>query len=377
MIRAHLLLILGVALAAGASGDEGDKRERLEALEQQIAELQEEVRQRHGELDSLQAELRDREMAMAEVTRRIGELDQKVQELESELAKLRQRREDLVGEKERQQKYVARELESAYRIGRSEPFKLLLNQEDPQKLARTLRYYRYFADARREKIEGFLATLEELSEVEQSILTNQQSLRDSRRSLAEQRSELAARQEERRAALAQINASLDTDRKRLEALQQERKELEALLARLEEAIQNLAPEDTEPFAERRGKLAWPVTGPVEAAFGSRRAGSLRWTGWLIGAEAGEPVQAVHPGRVVFSDYLRGHGLVLIIDHSDGYLSLYAHNQVLLQEMGDWVRKGEILARVGNSGGLEKSALYFEIRHNGKPQDPRIWLGARR
>ncbi len=98
---------------------------------------------------------------------------------------------------------------------------------------------------------------------------------------------------------------------------------------------------------------------------------------MIGADAGAPVQAVHPGRVVFSDYLRGHGLVLIIDHGRGYLSLYAHNQVLLKEMGDWVREGETLARAGNSGGLDESALYFEIRHNGKPQDPRVWLGARR
>lgn len=377
MIRTHLLLVLGVALAVGASGDEGDKREQLEAVKERITELQEELRERHGEKDSLQSELREREMALAGVTRRIGELDRKVRNLESELAELRQRRDELVKEKERQQKHIARELESAYRIGRSEPFKLLLNQEDPQKLARTLRYYRYFADARREKIEGFLATLEELSDVEQRILGNQQALRESRRSLAEQRSELASRQEQRRAALEQLNASLDTDRKRLEALKRERKELEALLARLEEAIQNLAPEDTEPFAERRGELDWPVAGPVAAAFGSRRAGSLQWTGWLIGAESGEPVHAVHPGRVVFSDYLRGHGLVLIIDHGDGYLSLYAHNQVLLQEMGDWVRGGEMLARVGNSGGLEKSALYFEIRHNGKPQDPRVWLGARR
>lgn len=107
-----------------------------------------------------------------------------------------------------------------------------------------------------------------------------------------------------------------------------------------------------------------------------RAQNLPWTGWLIAADEGTAVNAVHPGRVVFSDYLRGHGLVLIIDHGDDYLSLYAHNQVLLKEPGDWVKQGERIALVGKSGGLEDSALYFEIRHNGRPQDPRNWLARR-
>jgi septal ring factor EnvC (AmiA/AmiB activator) len=116
---------------------------------------------------------------------------------------------------------------------------------------------------------------------------------------------------------------------------------------------------------------------VTQSYGSFRAQSLKWTGWLISASEGSPVTAVHTGRVAFSDYLRGHGLMLIVDHGDGYLSLYAHNRELLKQVGDWVQAGDRIALAGNSGGLTDSALYFEIRHNGRPQDPKAWLGASR
>ena len=123
----------------------------------------------------------------------------------------------------------------------------------------------------------------------------------------------------------------------------------------------------------KGKLIWPVKGRLKHSFKSKRGNYLRWEGWLINTQAGTVVQAVHHGRVVFSNYLRGFGLLVIVDHGDGFMSLYAHNQELLRETGDWVQSGEIVSRAGNTGGLNKPALYFEIREKGVPVNPKIWL----
>src|SRR5690606_27841261 len=258
-----------------------------------------------------------------------------------------------------------REVEAAFRLGRAEPLKLLLNQEQPDHLTRTLRYYQYFVAARSAKIADFKATLAELAAVENAIATRQDALATDRGQLDIEKAELAARSEERRQVLAALDRELGSEQARLAEMDSQRRELEAILARLQEAIQDLAAPSSDPFPKLRGKLPWPAAGKVVKGYGAMRAQNLPWKGWLIAADEGAAVTAVHNGRVVFSDYLRGHGLVLIVDHGNNYLSLYAHNQVLLKELGEWVRAGEKIAQVGKSGGLEDSALYFEIRHNGQ------------
>jgi len=188
---------------------------------------------------------------------------------------------------------------------------------------------------------------------------------------------LKKEQEQRSAVLATLNAAINSDKAQLGKLQSESKALEEIIARLEHAIHTLGDGSSIPFANLRGKLPWPASGKISHGFGAQRAQSLKWTGWLIDTAEGTPITAVHTGRVVFSDYLRGQGLMVIIDHGAGYLTLYAHNQVILKEIGDWVQAGDRIALAGNSGGLANSALYFEIRHNGRPQDPKSWLSARR
>jgi len=150
-----------------------------------------------------------------------------------------------------------------------------------------------------------------------------------------------------------------------------------VLQALKQAIADIdMPAPSQPFAKQRGKMRWPIKGKLSHRFGSQRNAEMKWDGWLLNANEGVAVKAIHHGRVVFSDYLRGYGMLIIIDHGDSYMSLYAHNQVLLKETGDWVTADESVAKVGNSGGRIEHALYFEIRHNGKPTNPKHWLASR-
>ncbi|MFA5631046.1 MAG: peptidoglycan DD-metalloendopeptidase family protein, partial [Porticoccaceae bacterium] len=368
---APLLLVL-LTLSPPGLGDEKEERSKLQAIREQISALSNKLLQRGSEVDGLAAELQKRELALAETGRSIANLDGDVTRLQSDMDALADQKDGLEDKRRAQQALITREVNAAYRQGGSEPVKLLLNQEDPQKAARIIKYYRYFADARREKIEEFAATLAELADVENHIEEKQQALLESRATLVAQRDALKKEQGERAAVLASLNAAIASDKARLDKLDAERKAVEEIIARLELAVGSLG-DASEPFAKLRGKLPWPVSGKISQGFGAQRAQSLKWTGWLIDASQGTPVTAVHTGRVAFADYLRGQGLMMIIDHGGGYLTLYAHNQTLLKETGDWVRAGDRIALAGNSGGLANSALYFEIRHNGRPQDPKAWL----
>ncbi len=375
ILYALLIAACGQATADDKAREKAEEA-KLRALEKDIQALRQTLQRRDGERRTLADELREQELALAAINGRIASLDIDIARLDDELAALEQQRGELEAQSRAQQQMIARELDAAFRLGRAEPLKLLLNQEEPDHLSRTLKYYRYFVDARSARIDDYRATLGELAEVESSIAGNQMQLAANRGQLENEQVALATGNEERRRLLAELDRQLDSEQARLEELDRQRRELEAILARLQEAIQDLVAPASEPFPTLRGKLPWPAEGRVLKAFGALRAQNLPWTGWLIGADEGAAVNAVHAGRVVFSDYLRGHGLVLIVDHGNNYLSLYAHNQVLLVETGDWVRGGERIALVGKSGGQEDSALYFEIRHNGQPQDPRNWLTRR-
>jgi septal ring factor EnvC (AmiA/AmiB activator) len=211
--------------------------------------------------------------------------------------------------------------------------------------------------------------------LEPEIRSTTEALEANERDLDGQRAELLARQRQRQADLAQLNATIETKDQRLQKLSRDQEELQRLLEVIEQAVAELeVPAEYQAFANARGQMPWPVPGKASNRYGARRAqGSLRWQGLVIPAEEGSEVAAIHHGRVVFADWFRGSGLLLIIDHGDGYMSLYAHNQALLRDVGEWVSAGSAIATVGNSGGRAESALYFEIRENGKPTNPAPWL----
>lgn len=329
-----------------------------------------------------------------------------------------------------QQRLIAIQARAAYQNGRQEYLKLLLNQQNPEKFARTLTYYDYLSQARLEQLKSFNETLRQLANVEKDIALQQAQLLVQKSSLDSQRDELDKVRQERQQVLAKLSDDVKARDQKLAAREQDQADLSKVLKTIEETLARQAREAEEarqkaliaqqeaekkrlreaqaaadadatdaprkpvkstpgalvsssgetfggPFASSRGKLPWPVDGRLLARFGETRGDDARtkWDGVMISASAGSQVHAVHGGRVVFADWLRGAGLLVILDHGNGFLSLYGHNQTLLKSAGDVVKAGESISTVGNSGGQDTPALYFAIRQQGHPSDPAQWCRA--
>ena len=349
---------------------------KLETLSSEISQLQKKLRITRTERDKSAARLRAIELQSAETRRGVLKLDKEIRLLGTELSKLYSQQKQLDNQRHRQAGQVAQELSAAYRLGREEPLKVLLNMENPEEIGRTLKYYEHIVKARSKILEDYQSTIRELDTVEQALLSKQNALADKKGQLLAIQQTLSNEKKQRSALLQGSRQQIKSKEGRITSLNLERKQLESIISALQKHLQNLKIPDNQPFSQRRGKLPWPVKGRVGHSFGSARGSHLKWHGWLLNARDASPVKAIHHGRVVFSDYLRGQGLLVIVDHGDNYLSLYAHNQVLLKETGDWVHPGEVIAKVGNTGGLERSALYFEIRRKGKAIDPKRWLKPR-
>lgn len=250
---------------------------------------------------------------------------------------------------------------------------MLLNQTDPTEFSRMLTYYQYLLEARASSINAYLETIEGLQEARTGIARQQNRLQALSGDLSDQEVTLATAKSDRLELLEKIESRIVSAEQLIAEKEDDRKKLEQLITEVEERIASLAPpESYKPFASLKGQYSWPTEGNFMHRYGSVRNGTLRWQGVVIGSTAGKPVTAIHYGRVVFADYLRGYGLLVIVDHDDGYLTLYGHNQSLFVEPGDWVSPGDQIALVGNSGGIPEQGLYFEIRYQGKPQNPSTW-----
>jgi septal ring factor EnvC (AmiA/AmiB activator) len=266
------------------------------------------------------------------------------------------------------------QLRAAYVIGGAEPLKLLLNQQDPSRTGRMFVYYSYFGQARAREIQHVEEGVQQLARLTGALASQDAKLAD----LERQHSARLASLEQARARRSQVLASLEAEsrssEKQLARLKGQQAGLEKLLTELRQAVERFPVDTHSAFDKLRGRLTWPVGGSqILARFGDPRAGGIKWDGMLLSAEAGEPVHAVYQGRVVYADWLPGLGLLSIIDHGDGYMSLYGHNQQLYKGVGEEVQAGETIAAAGDSGGSNRPELYFEIRKSGKPVDPRPWF----
>jgi septal ring factor EnvC (AmiA/AmiB activator) len=268
------------------------------------------------------------------------------------------------------------QLRAAYALGREEPLKLLLNQREPARAGRMFAYYGYFGRARGEQIERIVAHVARLVELEHSLTTADEKLAALENTQREQLAQLQTARSERGVVLQSFRSEARSRAASLDRLKQQQSLLEKLLRELRRAAQRFPVEGRGPFATLKGQLAWPVEGRTLARFGERRAGALRWEGMLLAAERGAPVRAIYHGRVLYADWLAGLGLLVIVDHGDGYLSLYGHNDQLYRKVGERVTAGDILAAAGDSGGRERPQLYFEIRRSGRPLDPQPWFRSR-
>ena len=373
------LLGLGLAIAGPVGGQseqasEQETRARLERLQRDIKEINAEISRDNKRKSKLQEQLRQAEVALGALQRDIAANQRAIAASEAELDGLQAQRVDLEQARNAQQARIALELKTAWQMGQQGQVKVLLNQEDPHTVARAMAYYQYFFRARNDLVGQYRETLEDLRVLEERIAGTLDQLAAQQAELEQQQAQLVTAQAAREATVASLSTSIESKAEKLKQLEQDRKELEKLLEAIARAVADLeVPEHYQPFKAARGKMPWPLAAKRVNNFGRpRNEGKMRWQGVTIPAREGSKVNAIHHGRVVYADWLRGSGLLLIIDHGDGYMSLYAHNQSLLREVGEWVKAGTPISTVGNSGGQEQAALYFEIRHQGKPVNPASW-----
>ncbi|WP_323830761.1 murein hydrolase activator EnvC family protein [Pseudomonas sichuanensis] len=431
MLRALFLLALSCLLAPAYADERAQTQQQLDATRQDIAELKKMLGKLQEEKSGVQKDLKSTETDIGNLEKQVEALQQELKKTEGELERLDHEKKKLQSARVEQQRLIAVQARSAYQNnGREEYLKLLLNQQNPEKFARTLTYYDYLSKARTEQLRTFNETLRQLANVEQDIGRQQEQLLTQRADLDSRRQALVSERDKRQQVLAKLNSDMKERDQKLQSREQDQADLgkvlktieetlarqareaevarqRALLAKQEEekrrkeqalaaAARNQQAEPEEPpkkarttlgpvvssdganyggaFSAARGKLPWPVNGRLLARFGDMRGSDARakWDGVMISASAGTQVRAVHGGRVVFADWLRGAGLLVILDHGNGYLSLYGHNQSLLKSAGDIVKAGEAISTVGDSGGQDSAGLYFAIRQQGRPTDPAQW-----
>lgn len=370
------LLVLPLPSASLESGEIADPGQR-EALRQAIAELNRQQRETHAEKDDISAELEALE-------RQIGDLAASLRRLAEEQQALQHRNEVLLAEKAEREaelaeirRQLAALVRAAYLGGREERLKLLLNQKDPALLNRMLAYHDYLARARVQKFEQVSRHLAEIGRLSAEIDRQQRQLQQLARRQGEEKRALEARNEARKAVLARLQEALRDQGARLQRMKADERRLSRLMEQAQRTLSALRPPREQEFTERRGKLAWPLKGRLAVSFGAEKIGNLRWDGVIIRAPEGREVRAVHSGRVAYADWLRGYGLLTIIDHGDGYMTLYGHNQSLFKETGEWVDAGEVIGLAGHSGGMREPGIYFGIRHKGKAVDPLRWCRRKR
>jgi septal ring factor EnvC (AmiA/AmiB activator) len=375
--RAACLATLLFATGVPANDANPAKAEAdLKAVRAQLEKVRAEMQRDAGKRDQLTRELEETEKT-------VGSARGSLEKLRRERAVHAARRAELAQKRLAEETALAsdrdlleRQVRAAYMIGPQEPLKLLLNQKDPAQTGRMLEYYRYFGRSRAAQIGEIERHLGELAALDAALAEEEARLLALEERQKGELAKLTAARERRGRALVTLEAESKNRARELEKLKDQQGGLEKLVRELRRALERVEkfPTDSkDAFAKLRGKLAWPVAGKLSASFGQVRAGGVKWDGVLVAGAQGSPVRAVYHGRVVYADWLSGLGLLTIVDHGDGYLSLYGHNERLYKDVGERVTAGDTIATVGDSGGRSSPALYFEIRKGGRPVDPRPWF----
>ncbi len=374
-----LSLLLALSLTAPTAfaedqwQDQETQEKQLKQLKQNISKIKNWIASAEGEQSQLEKDLKAAETQIHSKVVAIRSLQRKIGAAEKQIKQLEAQESNQLNALQQQQDLLSQQVRTSYAMGREQGVKLLLNAEDPLTLQRLMGYYRYLNDARGQLINRYRDIITDLKATRSAILVKNQELISARNDLATTRDALEASRQKRSTALASLKRDLKSKQNQLQRMRQNQRHLESLVVEVEKTIASLEiKQDARPFGKLRGKLLWPTNGNLIRSFGSSD-GQFRSPGVFFRTPENEPVNAVHHGRVVFADWLRGFGLLMIIDHGDNYMSLYGFNEALLKEAGDWVDSGELIASAGNSGGQSQTGLYFEIRHEGKPSNPVRWL----
>jgi len=365
-------LIVGALLfLSSAQADEQQKKNiELQQVQNKIEAQQASISKRKKSLRRQQIKLKNSDIEIGRLSSKMRGNKTEIKAVKSKIKQLKHQQLLLAKDKNRQQAALAKQLDSAYRTGNYDYLKVLLNQQAPEKIERTLTYYKYLNEARLQSLDRLLVTHKQIESNKQTLEAEQQSLEAKTVVLKEQKYQLATQKKTRESTLVKLKRLLGNDRQKLTQLQESEIELQTKIKRALQTAQKVA---HDGLSSSKGKLAWPTKGRLVQKYGARHMGSLKRKGIIIAAPEGRLVNSVQAGQVVFANWLKGYGLIVVIDHGKGYLSLYAHNQSLLIAVGDRVGAGEAISTVGDSGGQAQSALYFELRYQGKPINPSRWL----
>lgn len=373
-MRSFLFFILfGIGLGGSYSVHSAEPQSPEEA-EQQIKKLQQELKsldtwlkETRSEKSNVEQQLESKEKSINELLKQIKDIQKSLKSSDKQLKELSLQQQQLKLDMRQQNDQIAAQLRAVYRSGQQEGIKFLLDGRSPEETTRMVLYNRYVSQARQSLINGYGIQVNELNLVEKSIRRHRAQQARQQAQLAEENKRLVQDKKDRQVILAKLNKELNKGNNKAKVLRQNQQQMEALLTKLREALAKIPEFDGNvAFSSLRGKLNRPL----------RRLGAPQQTnlgGILLSAREGESVKAIYHGRVIFSDWLRGFGLVVILDHGEGYMSLYGYNQSLLKEVGEWVNADDPVATVGTSGGQSKPGLFFSIRHNGSPINPLTWV----
>ncbi|AYV11822.1 MAG: peptidoglycan DD-metalloendopeptidase family protein [Shewanella algae] len=343
------------------------RQSELKALQSQITAQQNALRDTGKQREKLLQLLKKDEQAIADAARKVNQTENALSDAEKRLSELKQRAAQLDKLKESQQQTLAKQLTSAYLAGNHDYSKMLLNQQDPATIERMLAYYDFLNKARMQAIEQLKQTRQELSAVQQSEQQERNRLNKLVLDQKAQSKRLNQEQDQRQQTLKELQRTISSKASELEQLQIEEASLKRVVEQALAAMRDSPSMDG--LAKSRGSLNWPTKGRIKNSFGSQRSGNVRWKGVMLSAPEGQSISAIAAGKVIYADWLRGFGMVLVVDHGKGFMSLYGHAQALLKDAGDTVKAGEAVALVGRSGGQTEPGLYFEIRHKGQAVDP--------
>lgn len=368
-------LLLSLCIPVFAAQEKATETQ-ITSLKKSISELVNTLGALKGERKSVQQKLRRSDKSIGELAQELLRLNKQLKGAEARLKKLERKKAPLLESLKQEAIRLEQQLRQQYKAGTQPRLQLLLNQRDPEQVSRMLQYYDRINQTLSQRLQNFREGLIKLEQTENDIRSAQQDIFDRRDLLKARSDDLELVRKERRVVLSKLEKKLSSGSQQLKSLQADQQRLEQLLTQIRSSIEKISLGGNDrSFRELKGRLPWPAKGSLSRRFGSKSSG-IRFEGILLSQRSGKPVKAIHHGRVVFSDWLRGYGLLTIVDHGGGYMSLYGHNESLLREVGEWVSGGDQLATVGSSGGSAKPGLYFALRYKGNSTDPLKWLARR-
>ncbi len=372
------LAATGIAAAQDSDGELAKVKEReLEEVRERISDLKQSMDRSATERDRLTGELQSIEIAISEQRMRIKEIEREQRYTENKKKALDADLAEREAHLDRESKELAAQVRAAYMSGSQEKVKLLLNQRDPATLGRLMAYYRYLNDYRADNIAAVIEEIQKLDALRSQIAAEEARLAGLAKSRYDELGQLNGSQEERQKVLVSLKGKMATEGQEVDRLAAQEGDLTRLIAELTSILSDYPISSEEPFSKHKGKLTWPVAGTPIHDFGQPRVGGdMKWNGVVLAAPRGREVRAVYHGRIAFADWLAGMGLLVIVDHGEGYMTLYGYNETILKNAGDWVAPGDVIATVGDSGGQQQASVYFELRKGTKPVDPRTWITRR-